>query len=360
MVFYNREDDIRRMKAVLSGDPNLLYFVYGPINSGKTALLMKVLEELPEEFRVFYINFRWRDVERIEDFLQVLFKVRRGDKRDNVKEFTKDLIREGFKALGKLKGIPIPERIFDYLFLDSKKADDIFEYMEDMFEEIVEEGFRPVLVFDELQSIKDILNATGKPVLGRLFNFLVGMTKEKHLCHSLCSTSDCLFIEDIYSNARLEGRAKYILVDDLPKDDAYKLYEGFGFEDKVLVWDWIGGKVGDMIRLYEKKKQGYSEEEGLRNMLKDEVGRLEDLLEKIGAGRRIFNFEGGEFLVDISKVEDVLRIFKTNEEVSKKGIDLVYRNYLIYENILFYNPLEGTIRPQGRLLLRAIREVIGG
>ena len=214
--FIDREADIKRMKAVLSGRPNLVYFVYGPINSGKTALLMKVLEELPEEYRIFYINFRWRDVERIEDFLQVLFKVRRGDKRDNVKEFTREVIRGGVKVFGKLKGIPIPERIFDYLFLDSKKADDIFEYMEDMFEEIVEEGFRPVLVFDELQSIKDILNAAGKPVLGRLFNFLVGMTKEKHLCHSLCSTSDCLFIEDIYSNARLEGRAKYILVDDLP------------------------------------------------------------------------------------------------------------------------------------------------
>ena len=244
--------------------------------------------------------------------------------------------------------------------MGSKKADDVFRYMEEMFEEIVEEGLRPILILDELQSIKDILNATGRPVIGRLFNFLVRMTKETHLCHSLCSTSDCLFIEDIYSNARLEGRAKYILVDDLGKEEAYELYGGFGFNDKKLVWDWIGGKVGDMIRLYEEKKQGYSEEEGLRNMLKDEVGRLEDLLEKIGAGRRIFNFEGGEFLVDISKVEDVLRIFKTNEEVSKKGIDLVYRNYLIYENILFYNPLEGTIRPQGRLLLRAIREVIGG
>jgi len=58
MAFYNREEDIRRMRAVLSGDPNLVYFVYGPINSGKTALLMKVLEELPEEYRVFYINFR--------------------------------------------------------------------------------------------------------------------------------------------------------------------------------------------------------------------------------------------------------------------------------------------------------------
>jgi len=349
MVFYNREEDIRRMQAVLSGDPNLLYFVYGPINSGKTALLMKVLEELPEEYRVFYINFRGRDVERIEDFLQVLFKVSRGDSRDNVKEFTKDLIREGFKVLGKLKGIPIPERIFDYLFMDSKKADDVFRYMEEMFEEMVEVGLRPVLIFDELQSIKDILNATGRPVIGRLFNFLVRMTKETHLCHSLCSTSDCLFIEDIYSNARLEGRAKYILVDDLPKDEAFKLYDGFGFNDKELVWDWIGGKVGDMVRLYEEKKQGYNEEEGLKSMLKDEIGRLEwirwKVLRKVEDGSGIWEF--------LKKFRNEDRL--TKEEIGEEFDRLIF---WIEQNILFYNPVESTIGPQSRLLWRAIKEVL--
>ena len=306
-------------------------------------------QELPEEYRVFYINFRGRDVERIEDFLQVLFKVSRGDSRDNVKEFTKDLIKEGFKALGKLKGIPIPERIFDYLFMDSKKADDVFRYMEEMFEEIVEEGLRPILIFDELQSIKDILNATGRPVIGRLFNFLVRMTKETHLCHSLCSTSDCLFIEDIYSNARLEGRAKYILVDDLPKDDAYKLYEGFGFNDKGLVWDWIGGKVGDMVRLYEEKKQGYNEEEGLKSMLKDEIGRLEwirwKVLRKVEDGSGIWEF--------LKKFRNEDRL--TKEEIGEEFDRLIF---WIEQNILFYNPVESTIGPQSRLLWRAIREVI--
>ncbi len=57
MKFYDREEDIRRMKAVLSGDPNLVcfvYFVYGPINSGKTALLMKVARELPKDCSILH------------------------------------------------------------------------------------------------------------------------------------------------------------------------------------------------------------------------------------------------------------------------------------------------------------------
>ena len=56
--FVDREKEIKELKAVLSGRPNFVYFVYGPINSGKTALLKKVAEELSEDYCIFYINFR--------------------------------------------------------------------------------------------------------------------------------------------------------------------------------------------------------------------------------------------------------------------------------------------------------------
>ena len=46
--FVNREKEIREVKAILSGRPNFVYFVYGPINSGKTALIIRVAEELPK------------------------------------------------------------------------------------------------------------------------------------------------------------------------------------------------------------------------------------------------------------------------------------------------------------------------
>ena len=352
MPFYNREKEIKELRVVLSGEPNLVWFVYGPINSGKTALLMNVFENLPEDYIVFYINFRWRDVSSVEDLLQVLFEVRYEESKKTVKEFIKELIKAGGKALEKFKGIPISEKLFNILFGSPKKVDDVFRYLEILFEEIVKEGLRPVFVLDEMQTIKEIVNASGKPVLSGLFNFFIGMTKEKHLCHCLCSTSDCLFIEDIYSNARLEGRAKYILVDDLPKDDAFKLYDGFGFNDKGLVWDWIGGKVGDMVRLYEEKKQGYSEEEGLRNMLKDEVGRLRWVLDLVEEGEK----EGPE----VEKIAELLERFIDGEDRRYQEVKGKVLKFLIEENVLFYNPVEGIVRPQSRLLWRAIKEVIEG
>ena len=96
--FVDREKEKRELKAVLSGRPNLVYFVYGPINSGKTALLMRVFEELPEECVVFYINFRWRDVQTVEDLIRVLFKVKRGRISEETKEFIKEVMSRCISA----------------------------------------------------------------------------------------------------------------------------------------------------------------------------------------------------------------------------------------------------------------------
>ena len=350
MPFYNREDDIRRMKAVLSGEPNLVYFVYGPINSGKTALLNHVFDLLPDNYRIFYINFRGRLVQTVEDLVRVMFQVKRGIISERTRDFLKEVLTGGAKVLGKLKGIPIPENIFEILFKRVDKVEDIFAYLEDYFGEIVESNLIPVLVLDEIQTIKEIVNAKGELVLSNLFNFMVRLTKETHLCHCLCSTSDCLFIEEIYANAHLEGRTRYLLVDDLPKEKAFEVYEKFGFKDKKLVWDYINGKPGDMVRLFEMKKEGYPEKEALSEMLKDEIGRLEWILDLIE--------EEEKAAPPVKEIKQLLEKFKEKEVRPYKEVKGKALKFLISENILFYNPLEGTVRPQGRLIKRAIEEVL--
>lgn len=348
MPFYNREKDIRRMKAVLSGEPNLVYFVYGPINSGKTALLMRVFDELSEEYRVFYINFRARHVGEFQDLLKVLFEVQFGGRRKKAREVVRELFKSGAKAVERFKGIPVPEKIFEYFFVDSRRVEDVFRYLEEVFEEIVRAGYRPVFVLDEMQAIKEVVNTAGRPVTKELFNFMVRLTKETHLCHCLCATSDCLFIEDVYNNARLEGRSKYLLVDDLDKEEAFRVYEGFGFEDKELVWDFIGGKVGDMVGLFEGKKQGYREREALSGMLRDEIGRIEWIKWKI-LRKRGDSEENWKFL----------RRFKEKKGLTKKEIEEGFDRLLFWieQNILFYNPVEGTVRCQSRLIQRAIEKL---
>jgi AAA+ ATPase superfamily predicted ATPase len=153
----------------------------------------------------------------------------------------------------------------------------------------------------------------------------------------------------VYSNARLEGRAEYILIDDLGKKEAFEVYSAFGFENKPLIWDYIGGKLGDMIRLFEKKKQGYSEREALDRMLEDTTSKLRDFLEAIEEG------EKGE--VDIKEVKEAL-VKVLQGEILSKEIRRKVRHFLVEENILFYNPVKGIVRPQSQLIHRAIIELL--
>ena len=353
MPFYNREEDIRRLKALLSGEPNLVYFVYGPINSGKTALLNRVFEELPDSYRVFYVNFRGFEG-GYPKFTRAFFEL--GDQ--NLWEKLKGnlpLISAALEYVERVAkkintAVELPGEVIRLFQLGGEDPEkmDMFHYLERLMGRLVERGYRPILALDEIQVLKGELNATGEPLLKRLFNFMVRLTKETHLCHCLCATSDCLFIEEIYANARLEGRARYLLVDDLPREKAFEVYPRFGFEDAELVWDYINGKPGDMVRLFDLKKEGYPEKEALSEMLKDEVGRLEwikwrKLRDK--DGRDLWNF---------------LKVFGPKDHLKREELEEAFDKILFWveENILFYNPLEGTVRPQGRLIKRAIEEVV--
>jgi hypothetical protein len=154
----------------------------------------------------------------------------------------------------------------------------------------------------------------------------------------------------VYSNARLEGRAEYILVDDLERNKAFEVYSAFGFEDKPLVWDYIGGKFGDMVRLFERKKQGYSEREALERMLEDQTARLRWMLRLLE--------EGEKRGPSVEEVRKSLEIFKKREGVEDIEIKSKVLRFLIEENVLFYNPVKGTVRPQSQLIHRAIIELL--
>ncbi len=357
MRFYNRKKEINEIKAILSEEPNFVYFVYGPINSGKTTLLTRVFEELPENYVVFYFNFRGFNIQEVGDLIRVLFEVEYGKGKEAVKEILKEFLKKGKKVIEEPVGIPIPEKLFDYLFGKEKKSEDVFRYLEQLFREVVRNKKRPVFVLDELQSIKEVLNTAGRPLIHELFNFMVRLTKETHLCHCLCATSDCLFIEDVYSNARLEGRAEYILVNDLDKERAFEVYEEFGFEDKELVWDYIGGKFSDMIKLFERKKRGEGEREALLKMFKDERARLEILFRSLKYSPLKVRVRDAEVMVDVESFKEGLKVFQTKAEVSVSEIEEPVLLGGIEENVLFYNPVEGIVRPQSRLIWRAIKEL---
>ncbi len=73
--FYNREKEIEEIMRILNSRPDLITFIYGPINSGKTELIQYLIDRLPDDFVVFYVNLRERMIRDFNDFIEALFEI---------------------------------------------------------------------------------------------------------------------------------------------------------------------------------------------------------------------------------------------------------------------------------------------
>ncbi|RLG23608.1 ATP-binding protein [Methanosarcinales archaeon] len=315
--FYNREKEMKEIRAILDSRPTLITFIYGPINSGKTELINNLIKSLPETQKVFYINLRGRFISNYDEFIKVLFDVEHEARYGRIKEFLKPIVNVLPESY---HGIPIPKDIFLRLFKE-KDVEDAFVYIETVLRAFCESGHAPVLVIDELQVIGD-LKVDGL-LIYKLFNFFIRLTKELHLCHVFAVTSDSLFIENVYSEAMLEGRCRYLLVDDFDEATTAAFLERHGFTDdeKAVAWNCCGGKPICLVELVntEEDRKGKAEE-----MLKIRKGQIEEIVYSLEArDKEMFD-----------AVMKVLSEFIGKEKVGYKYISDEIK-FLVGKNIIF-------------------------
>ncbi len=346
--FHNRKREINEVMNILEAEPTLITFIYGPINSGKTTLVSHLIDQLPEEYVVFYINLRGRFISDYRDFIKVLFKI---EKEKNYKEVLKTISEISAETL-KFSGIPVAESVMNALFKE-KSYEDVFEFLEEYFTTIAKNK-RPVLIIDELQVVGD-LKINGL-LMYKLFNFFIRLTKELHLCHIFAVSSDSLFIENVYSEAMLDGRCRYLLVDDFDYETAAVLVEGHGFTDdeKAVAWEYCGGKPVCLMELIYADNR----EQIAKDMLKTRVTQLKDLLDYLDYTKPKIMIGDDEYLVEKKDIVDIFNRFVDTEYIDDEGLNRPAKHFLIKDNILFLDPHTGIIKPQSRLNLLAIREVL--
>ncbi|WP_456415992.1 ATP-binding protein [Methanocaldococcus sp.] len=350
MKFFDREKEINKIISIIAGEPNFIYFVYGPINSGKTALINEVINNRlnRNKYVVFYINLRGIFISKYEDFIEVLFEEYSEDKKPL--EIIKGLIKD----IPVVSGIPIPKNTLDEL-LDKKSPKNVFKYITNILLELKNQGKQPILIIDELQKIDDMkINGF---LIYELFNYFINLTKELHLCHVFCLSSDSLFIEKVYNVAMLDSGAKYVLVDDFNKENALKfmdflakeiLNKNLSNEEKELIYSYVGGKPSDIYSVIDEMR--YGELNNILNeMLKIEISKLKYFLEDIKEDNN------EEFY---KEVVNYLSLFKENYIIEDIKIPKKIREFLIKKNILFLNPIEGTLKPQSFLVWNAIKRVL--
>jgi AAA+ ATPase superfamily predicted ATPase len=340
--FHNRDREIREIMNILSTRPDLITFIYGPINSGKTELVNHLIKRLPKDYRVFYINLRGVYVSKAEDFLKVLFDVRGRSVKDCIK-FAIDLLpSEVVTPKGR---IPIPKQVLKQIFKE-KELENVFTYLENFFTEVAKKK-NPILILDELQKIGDV--KIDSYLIYELFNFFVRLTKELHLCHVFVVTSDSLFIEKVYTTAMLHGRCRYLLVDDFDYNttaEFLKKYE-FSKEEIKLVWDYFGGKPVYLVEAVKVKVGGGNLKDFAETNLFIRIRQMKDVLYELEEkNRELFN-----------KVLKLFKIFKDRDlfVYEKLGNEI---RFCIDNNILFADPVKSVIKPQSKLDLLAIRKIV--
>ncbi|MCW7070733.1 MAG: ATP-binding protein [Methanophagales archaeon] len=343
--FHDREKEIKDLTSLLSTEPTLITFVYGPINSGKTALLDYLTKRLPKNYVVFYINLRGKFISNYDDFVRALFKLEREEKE--YKAVLKAVSEVSLKSL-RFAGIPITEGILD-LFFKKKTYEDVFEFLEDYFSEIAENKV-PVLIVDELQKIGDV--KIDNHLIYELFNFFIRLTKELHLCHVFAISSDSLFIERVYSEAMLQGRCRFLLVDDFDEQTTRAFLEaqgqGFTEAEKQEAWEYCGGKPVCLVELANAKINGKSVEREAKKLLKIRTSQILSIFDEIALGKVEYSEKA---------VAEEFKNFEA-EEVIKYERETKEKLFLVGRNVLFIDPTERTIRPQSRLDLLAIRVVL--
>ncbi len=342
--FHNRVEEMEEITRLLDTEPTLITFIYGPINSGKTELINNLMKNLPENQKVFYINLRGRFVSNYDEFIKVLFDVEHEARYGRIQEFLKPIVNV---PPGSYHGIPIPKDMFLKLF-EEKDVEDAFVYIETVLRAFYEIGNVPVLIIDELQVIGD-LKVDGL-LIYKLFNFFIRLTKELHLAQVFTISSDSLFIEEVHSEAMLEGRCRYLLMDDFDLETTATFLEKYGFttDETAVAWEYCGGKPTCLVELVNAKLNGKDVESESKKLLKIRKSHILSIFDEISLG----NVEYSE--------KSIIEEFKNFEqkEILQYGRINKEKIFLVGRNVLFIDPTQRTIKPQSRLNLLAMREVI--
>ena len=198
----------------------------------------------------------------------------------------------------------------------------------------------PVIVFDELQKLKDIyLNGESqRPLIKELFNFFVRLTKVLHLSHVIVMTSDTFFIEQIYTDSTLENTSRFYLVDFFDDETTKQILISEGIPENVAadLSEMLGGVPWIIEEVLESD---------------DPHVVLKDLKEQISS--RIF-----EVLRGRKDLKEILQMALKGQNLYYVEDEYEKVKELVEKEILFMDPIKKKIRFHTKLHEIAARELL--
>jgi len=332
--FINRQRELSYLTDRFSQTPSELLWLFGPKSTGKTTMIEYLIEKkLPKDYWIKYINFRGLMISNYGDFVSAFFEEK--DEEESQKELNRKY------KLG----------IFE---LEAKTLQKIKEKKKNLFNELIEELKKidetKIIVIDEIQVLEDIYFEE-KILLREFLNFCVRLTKELHLAHVVILSSNTIFINQIYNEAKLKVTSRFVEISHMEKSTTFEYLEQKGIKEKELVWDYLGGSISQLQRMLRE----YKFHNSLKDYLESEV--------ELAKGEIIF------FMLKKCKVEEI-KIFKNiakeivknneyifnEEDENKDKIMRVLEKFAEIE-FIFYNPLNNKITANNRLYYKAFERL---
>jgi len=330
--FVNREKEIKYLKDRFSQTPKEILWLFGPKSTGKTTLIEYVIEtKLPKDYFIKYINFRGLMVSNYRDFISAFFE-------------EKD---EEEKQLNRKYNLGIFQ-------LEAKTLKKIAEHKKNLFNELIEEfkkiKEKKIIIIDEIQTLEDIY-MDDKLLLKEFLNFCVRLTKELHLAHVVILSSNTIFINQIYNEAKLKVTSRFVEINHMDKETIFEYLDLKEIKEKELVWEYLGGSIAHIQRMIRDYHFYNSLKEYLENEVELAKGEIDFFMLKKCSLEEIEIFE------DIAK-----EIVKNGEYILDKHLPNKDKIMAVLEKFaeiefIFYNPLNNKITANNRVYYKAFERL---
>jgi len=363
-AFINRKQDLQYLHDRMNRTPKDILFIYGPKSSGKTTLLMKLIDLHlnSKHYNIKHFNLRTVLIANYVDFIQAFFEIDYSKSSQEVKQ----------RAEYSLKVFKLSKEVKQSL---ENKILDPFVVMEKELKKIVKKGKCPVIIIDELQALEDIYMNGQKELLKELFNFFVSITKESHLCHVIIASSDGFFMKRIFEDSKLTKTSSFYGVDYLNETDTKYWLNNLESESAIKykltdsqidhTWKYIGGSMFEISKMLDElepfSKDNLIPDEQFDNvifkMIKENKARFKRYARlsqrKIILFKEIYSICSKKKHFDDLDLELLIenKIFD-NETLSEEF------NKLIKFNFLAFNPAESTYQLQGNTMFYGLKAYV--
>jgi hypothetical protein len=225
-------------------------------------------------------------------------------------------------------------------------------FFDELLEEFQKSKKRNILVIDEIQKLEDIYIDKEKELLKEFLNFCISLTKEAHLSHVVILSSNTIFLERIYNDAKMKVTSEFYKIDHLDKETTIEWLkeENFSDEEISLIWEYLGGCIPLIQKMMRNKNRFNSLEEYLQDQ---QLGAWSEIIDYLQT-----DFDEDDFDIFDKIAKDIL----TNGKYILKDRNIKKEKKLIEKwcekEILFFEPRTREVKGNNRLYEKGLEKYL--